>query len=160
MMRAARLGYLLALSFWTGGLATISFVVAPAAFSTAPSRHVAGDLVGATLRSFARIEVLLGVLGLGAALLMYARRPEGSRRGFVRSILVFVMLVLSLSNLLWIYPEAAVTRFKMDHASAPDAITQGHFAMIHGISVAVVTANILIGVGLLVCAGLARSDDA
>jgi len=157
MIRAARTVYLVALSLWTGGLAAISFIVAPAAFKTAPSRQIAGQMVGACLRNFGKVEIVCGILAFFASLLLYIRRPAGTRQGFTRVILVFLMLVLAISYVSWAYPDAAATRLKLEQMP-DDVIVQEHFARIHRLSVILVMANIFLGSGLLICAG-ARSAD-
>lgn len=48
--------YLLALALWIGGLAALTFIVAPLAFRTLPTRQAAGQLVGAAL---ARLDALI-----------------------------------------------------------------------------------------------------
>ena len=121
MMRAARTVLLLSLALWTGGLATISFVVAPTAFKVSSNRRDAGPMVGAVLRGFNRIEVACAALALGAAGVLFAKRPEGTRRGLLSLTLVFVMGAIALSLMLWIYPDAAMARarFLMPATRAP-----------------------------------------
>lgn len=159
MIRAARVVLLLSLALWSGGLATISFVVAPTAFQTAPSKKDAGTMVGATLRKFNKVEVGCGALALASALLLYVKRPEGTKKGFLTAILVFVMLVISISLMAWIYPDAAVARAKLEH-SPDDPIGKDYFALIHRISVILVSVNIFTGTGLLICLGLRKTDGA
>jgi uncharacterized membrane protein len=158
MIRVARVVLILSLALWTGGLATISFVVAPNAFKNAPQRQVAGQIVGATLRSFGKVELACGVLALGASLLLYSKRPEGTRKGMVRAALVFLMLAITCSTVFWVYPDAAVARAKLQ-AMPEDQITKDYFSMIHRISVILVAANILLGTSLLVCTGAAKPSD-
>jgi uncharacterized membrane protein len=159
MIRLARIVLIVSLALWTGGLATISFVVAPAAFKTAPSRQAAGQMVGATLRTFGKVEVGCGIAALAASLYLYSKRPEGTRKGFYRTSVIFLMLVITLSYVSWIYPEAAVTRGKME-SMPDDSILKDHFAMIHQMSVILVSVNILLGTGVLVCSAAKSSDGA
>lgn len=154
MTRAARAVLILSLALWSGGLATISFVVAPTAFRTAPTRKDAGNLVGATLRGFNKIEIACGVLSLAASALLFAKRPEGTKKGLVSVILVFVMLLVSVALMTWIYPGTASAR------SATDPAGQESFARMHQISVVLVSINIFTGAGLLICLGLRKTDGA
>jgi len=153
----ARAVLLVSLALWTGGLATISFVVAPTAFKVASSRQEAGTLVGAVLRGFNRLELVCGVLALAASLLLLGRRPQGSRQGFVSSALVFTMLTIAACLMFWIYPEAAAARSILQGAPE-DIVSKDHFALIHRISVILVSVNIFVGTGLLVCLGLRKTD--
>jgi uncharacterized membrane protein len=159
VIRVARVVLITSLSLWVGGLSTISFVVAPTAFRTAPARQDAGKMVGASLRTFGKVELVCGVLALAASLLLYAKRPAGTRLGMYRSALIFLMLVITCSYVLWVYPDAATARMKLD-TMPDDAMVKDYFAMIHRISVMLVSANILLGTGLLVCASAAKPSDA
>jgi len=159
VIRAARAVLIVSLALWTGGLATISFVVAPTAFKTAPTKKDAGTMVGATLRGFNKVEVGCGALALASALFLYAKRPEGTKKGFVTAGLVFAMLMVSVSLMAWIYPDAAVTRAKLEH-SPDDPIGKDHFALIHRLSVILVSVNIFSGAGLLICQASRKTDGA
>lgn len=159
MIRAARVVLILSLALWSGGLATISFVVAPTAFRTAPTRKDAGTMVGATLRGFNKVEIGCAALALASSLLLYAKRPEGTRKGFVSVILVFVMGVIAVSLMAWVYPDAAVSRMAIE-SFPDDPIAKDHFALIHRVSVILVSVNIFTGTGLLICLGLRKTDGA
>lgn len=159
MTRAARVVLVLSLALWSGGLAAISFVVAPTAFQTAPTKKDAGTMVGATLRKFNKVEVGCGVLALASSLLLYAKRPEGTKKGLVPAVLVFVMLVVGVSLMASIYPDAAIARSKLE-MSPEDAAARDHFATVHRISVILVSINIFTGAGLLICQGLRKTDGA
>jgi uncharacterized membrane protein len=159
MIRTARAVLFVSLALWTGGLATISFVVAPTAFRTAPSRKDAGTMVGATLRTFNKVEVGCGALSLAAALYLYLKRPEGTKKGRLTVVLVFVMLIVSVSLMAWVYPDAAVARVKLE-SMPDDVITKDYFALIHRISVILVSVNICVGTGLLICNASRKNDGA
>lgn len=156
MIRAARAVLIVSLALWVGGLATISFVVAPSAFRE--DRPAAGKIVGASLRAFGKVELLCGVLALGSSFLLYSRRPSGTHQGRIRTALVLVMLALAASYVFWVYPDAHATRLRLD-AMPNDAITKDHFALIHRISVILVSANILLGSGVLVSAAASKPSD-
>jgi uncharacterized membrane protein len=148
VIRAARVLLFLSLALWTGGLATISFVLAPTAFQVAPSREVAGQIVGASLRKFAWIELACAAVGAAAAALIAIR----TRRGRFAAIAVFVMGALTTYYAFQVYPAAAAAR-----GTDPAA-----FAQWHRISVILVATNILLGTAALVCSAAARppSDGA
>jgi uncharacterized membrane protein len=159
MIRTARAVLFVSLALWTGGLATISFVVAPTAFRTAPSRKDAGTMVGATLRTFNKVEVGCGALSLAAALYLYLKRPEGTKKGKISVALVFAMLVISISMMAWVYPDAAIARNAVEHFP-DDPVAKDHFALIHRFSVILVSINICVGTGLLICNASRKNDGA
>src|SRR5258706_2104551 len=144
MIRIARVLLIASLALWVGGLSTISFVLAPTAFKVAPSRQVAGQIVGASLRTFGKVEIGCGIAALAASLVLYSNRPVGTRKGFIRTILIFLMLVITLSYVSWIYPAAAVARMKLE-SMPEDVIVKDYFALMHRISVILVSINICLG---------------
>jgi uncharacterized membrane protein len=146
MIRIARVFLIASLALWVGGLSTISFVLAPTAFKVAPSRQVAGQIVGASLRTFGNVEIACGIIAIASA--VFLRWKTGRSKVVVG--LAIVMLAVTLSYVFWIYPEAAVTRMKLDHMP-DDAVVKDHFALLHRISVILVSVNILVGTGALVC---------
>ena len=141
MKHAALALYFASLALWVGGLATISFVVAPTAFQQAP-KEVAGKIVGRTLRTFGYFEVACGVIALASA---SALRKGGGWEGQIRPALLILMLAISCVYVLWLYPEAAAAREKI---GAPGI--QEHFNFLHRLSVILVASNILLGASQLV----------
>ena len=94
MQAVFRLMQLLAIVVWVGGLIFFAFVLAPTAFHTLPSVHLAGAVVGASLRVFDVIALGCGVVFLAATGLIF--RPEGPRmrgRFTLEFLLVGAMLV-------------------------------------------------------------------
>jgi len=139
-----RAAYFAALALWVGGLSTISFVVAPAAFQQ--DRPAAGRIVGASLRRFGTVEIACGLVALGAALAM---RRGGRWERVLRPAAGALMLGLTLSYVAWVYPEAAAAR------DLPD-----RFAALHRLSVILVASNIVLGAAqILVSAARLRQAD-
>jgi len=137
--------YAAALALWVGGLATISFVVAPAAFQQ--DRPAAGKIVGAALRRFGGVEIGCGLVALAASLRL---RRGGRWERTLRPVAGTVMLALTLTYVLWVYPAAAAAR------DLPE-----RFALLHRISVLLVSANILVGaLQLVVSAARVKPPDA
>src|SRR5712691_11078990 len=86
---------LLSLVVWVGGIVFLSFVEAPTAFRVAPTRHMAGSVVGASLSTLHWIGLFSGVIFLGSSML-YSSLTTGSARPFAaRHMLVFAMLLLT-----------------------------------------------------------------
>src|SRR5262245_40599506 len=102
MIRVARVVLIASLALWVGGLSTISFVVAPTAFKGAPSRQVAGQIVGSSLRTFGAVELVCGALAVASASFLTVK----TRRGGLVVGLVALMLLLSFIYVGWIYPAA------------------------------------------------------
>ena len=162
MIRVARIVLVASLALWVGGLATISFVLAPTAFKVQPSRQVAGQIVGASLRNFGGVELVCGVLAVASSI--FLRYKTG--RGKPVAGLVLLMLMITGVYVGMIYPAAARAREAM---AAPQTGTPGiaihgspsseeEFAKYHRASVALVGTNILLGVIALSCAAVARPD--
>jgi hypothetical protein len=151
MRRTAQVVLALSLSLWTGGLATISFAVAPTAFRQASSKEEAGKVVGG---SFGKVEIACGVASLLAS---WALAQGGGRWEKIRVWVVFAMLGIALVTVLAIYPEAAVARQKMS-PGVPEIAE--YFALLHRISVILVSINILLGTAVLaVSAARSRPSD-
>jgi uncharacterized membrane protein len=86
---------LLSLVVWVGGIIFLSFVEAPTAFRVAPTRHMAGSVVGASLSTLHWIGLFSGVIFLGSSML-YSSLTTGSARPLAaRHMLVFAMLLLT-----------------------------------------------------------------
>ena len=77
MIRVARIVLMASLALWVGGLATISFVLAPTAFKVQPSRQVAGQIVGASLRNFGVVELVCGVLAVSSSIFLRFKTGRG-----------------------------------------------------------------------------------
>jgi uncharacterized membrane protein len=130
--------YFTSLAVWVGGMAVISFVVAPAAFREATSRQEAGRIVGASLRSFGKLEIACGVVALVASLLL---RRGGRWERALRPAAAFVMLAVAAIQVGWVYVETAVAR---------EASNAERFASLHRLSVFLMAANLLIGAAQII----------
>jgi uncharacterized membrane protein len=154
MIRVARVVLIASLALWVGGLATISFVLAPTAFKVAPSRQVAGQIVGTSLRTFGTIEIVCGALAVASSI--FLRRKTG--RGNPVVGLVVVMLIITLVYVGFVYPAAAVAREEMNLPQGVNLNAPEQFAVLHRVSVWMVGTNILLGATALGFAAAARSD--
>ena len=157
MIRVARIVLMASLALWVGGLATISFVLAPTAFKVQPSRQVAGQIVGASLRNFGVVELVCGVLAVSSSI--FLRYKTGRGKPVVGLLVLMLMITMVYVGI--IYPAAALAREEMGqptrgiqlHASAED-----RFSALHRTSVALVGTNILLGAIALSLAAVARPD--
>jgi uncharacterized membrane protein len=101
MQGTLRLVQLLSMVVWVGGLIFFAFVLAPTAFHTLPSIHLAGEVVGAALKTFNVIAVVCGAFFLGATALMFRSAPFRIRGRYeMEFFLAGIMLVLT-AYLMW-----------------------------------------------------------
>ena len=105
MRGTLRVVRLLALVVWVGGLIFFAFALAPTAFTVLPNTHVAGLVVGATLRELHGIGMVAGTVFLVAAVV-------GTRRGrwWIGPVLVVAMMVLTAESQWGILPRMEVDR--------------------------------------------------
>lgn len=101
---------LLSLIFWLGGLIFFAFVVAPAAFSVLPTRHLAGNVVARSINGLHWIGLLAGVVYLFSSVL-YGRVMSGSFRVLTaRNVIIVLMLALTLISQFGIIPRMDTLR--------------------------------------------------
>ena len=100
---------LLSLIVWIGGLIFFP-VVAQAAFSVLPTRHLAGLVVGRSLGILHGMGIVSGAVFLISSLI-YSRWSEGTPHGFAaRNILICIMLALTLISQFGIIPRMDTLR--------------------------------------------------
>ena len=101
---------LLALIVWLGGLIFFAFVLAPAAFSILPSRHLAGALVGRSLGTLHWMGIVSGLVFLASSML-YSRLTQGTPHVLnARHVLICLMLALTLISQFGIIPRMDALR--------------------------------------------------
>jgi uncharacterized membrane protein len=101
---------LLSLIFWLGGLIFFAFVVAPAAFSVLPTRHLAGNVVARSINGLHWIGLLAGLVYLFSSVL-YTRAKSGSFRVLTaRNVIIVLMLALTLISQFGIIPHMDMLR--------------------------------------------------
>lgn len=147
MIKTASAIYFAGLSLWVGGLATLSFVVAPLLFKT--DRAHAGLAFGAILRGFAWVEGACAVLVVAGAILLQVYL--GGRAGLVRIALALLMTALLAIHACWISPRIAAERVAIpDFQELPAGHpSRARFDSLHRWSVRVVGLNIVLGFSLL-----------
>jgi hypothetical protein len=109
-MSILRFLMLLSLIVWIGGIIFLSFVEAPSAFSIAPSRHMAGTLVGHTLSILHWMGLFSGVVFLGSSMLLSSLVTGSAQPLAARHILVCGMLLLTVISQFGISPKMATLR--------------------------------------------------
>jgi hypothetical protein len=130
----ALLRYLILLSLivWLGGLIFFP-VVAQAAFSSLPSRHLAGTVVGRSLGTLHWMGILSGIVFLASSIL-YSRLTKGTAQVFAaRHVLVCMMLALTLISQFGLIPRMDTLRASIGEIDSvpPDNPARMQFDGLH-----------------------------
>ncbi len=143
---------LLALAVWIGGIIFFAFVLAPSAFSQLPSRHLAGSLVGSTLKSLHWIGLISGGVFLISSL-FYSRLHVGTLQPLApRNVLIVLMIILTLVSQFSIIPRMDALRAALPEdieSVRPDDTTRMRFDSLHRTSTRVEGVVLLLGLGLV-----------
>src|SRR5271167_1476617 len=137
---------LLSLIVWLGGLIFFS-VVAQTAFSTLPSRHLAGTVVGRSLGTLHWMGIVSGLVFLASSIL-YSRLTKGTAQVFAaRHVLICLMLALTLISQFGIMPRMDTLRASIGEIdSVPrDNPARVQFDALHVWSTRVESAVFLLG---------------
>jgi uncharacterized membrane protein len=146
-MSFLRYAMLLCLIVWLGGLIFFAFVVAPAAFSVLPSRHLAGNVVGRSINGLHWIGIVAGIVYLFASIL-YARVATGAAHLFAaRNVIIVLMLVLTLISQFGIIPRMDALRASIGEIDSvlPDNPVRMQFDALHVWSTRVESGVLLLG---------------
>ena len=95
MLGILRLLQLVAMVVWVGGLIFFAFVLAPTAFQTLPTFHLAGLVVGAALKEFHAIGLACGGIFLVTTALLFRRAPMRIRGRYEMELLLTGVMVLA-----------------------------------------------------------------
>ncbi|MFZ5472146.1 MAG: DUF4149 domain-containing protein [Myxococcota bacterium] len=139
---------LFVLALWVGGGAAISFIVAPVVFERAPSRALAGDIVGKILERFDTYVLLAGPLALLATVVEMAGTVGATRTLTLKLALLAAMVGL------WLYARLALTpeirRVRAELGPALDEVPREDprriaFGRLHGFSVLCLLGQLVLG---------------
>ena len=137
---------LMSLVVWIGGLILFA-LLAPTAFHVLPTRHLAGDIVGAMLGKLHWMGIVSGVVFLFSSLL-HSRFTNGTAHIFAaRHVLIVVMLSLTLISQFGIIPRMDTLRASLGEINAapadnPDRV---QFDLLHTWSTRVEVVVLLLG---------------
>ena len=138
---------LLSLIVWLGGLIFFAFVVAPAAFSVLPTRHLAGNVVTRSINGLHWIGIIAGIMYLLCSII-YARIGTGAAHIFaVRNAILILMLALTLISQFGIVPRMDGLRASVGEIDAvpPDNPIRMQFDALHVWSTRVEGGVLLLG---------------
>jgi uncharacterized membrane protein len=124
---------LLALIVWLGGLIFFAFVVAPAAFSVLPTRHLAGNVVARSINGLHWIGIVAGVVYLLSSVL-YARITTGNPQLLAaRNAIIVLMLALTLISQFGVIPRMDALRASVGEIDSvlPDNPVRMQFDALH-----------------------------
>lgn len=142
----------LALGTWVGAIVFLSFVVAPGAFATLPTREQAGAVVGMALT---RLHILGYVAGVVALVARGLRMRSISAFVGPVGIAIILMLVLTLVSQHFVSARMADLRAQMaaEHGSIDatprESALRVEFGRLHGVSTAIELAVLLLGLTAL-----------
>lgn len=152
---------LLAMTVWVGGLVFFAFILAPLAFSTLPTTHEAGTIVGGTLRVLNTVGSTCGFLFLIATIALWFRTEPRRRRFLPFQLLLVVAMMLATA----VVQHGIVPAMERDRITAGGDIdaapvdnpARRDFERLHPISERVEGAVLLLGLANIVL--LAAEDD-
>ena len=138
---------LLSLVVWVGGIIFLSFVEAPTAFRVAPTRHMAGTVVGTSISILHWMGLFSGVIFLGSSMLHSSLTTGSARPLAARHILVFAMLLLTAVSQFGVSTKMASLRtsFQDIDTVAPTDPARMQFESLHKWSVRLEVAVLLLG---------------
>ena len=142
---------LLSLIVWIGGIIFLSFVEAPSAFSIAPSRHMAGTLVGHTLGILHWMGLFSGVIFLGCSMLLNSLITGSAQPLATRHILLCAMLLLTVISQFGISPKMAALRTQFGDIDTVPATDPGRmqFDSLHQWSVRLEVSVLVLGLAVV-----------
>jgi hypothetical protein len=115
-----RLVQVMGLGLWAGGLLALGLAAAPAVFSAAPSRPVAGAVFGAILARFDLFELVFAALVFLSTAGLSALGGKVGRGGW-RLGLSVVLLACTLVGACWVHPEVREERSRVPDFDALQA---------------------------------------
>lgn len=101
MQGVYRLLQLLAMVVWAGGLIFFAFVLAPTAFHTLPTVHLAGAVVGAALKVFDIVAMVCGAVFLAVTAMMFRQSPMRIRGRYELEFLLTGVMLLGTAYIHW-----------------------------------------------------------
>ncbi len=141
----------LSLTVWVGGIIFLSFVEAPTAFSVAPTRHMAGTVVGHSLSILHWMGLFSGVIFLGSSMLLSSLSTGSAHPLAARHILICLMLLVTAVSQFGITPKMTALRAQFGDIDTVPATDPGRmqFDSLHVWSVRLEVAVLLMGLAAI-----------
>lgn len=153
MQSLLRFVRLLAIVIWVGGIVFFAFVVAPVAFSLLPSQHIAGIVVGGTLRVLDIVGFVCGVAFWIATAILFRKSVQDEKRRYeIELLLAAIMLLASAYLHEGILPPMEQDRFAVGgniEATPLSDPAKMHFERLHQRSERVEGAVLFLGLGIV-----------
>jgi uncharacterized membrane protein len=140
---------IIAITIWTGGMAVLAFIVAPAIFQTAPSRENAGRIFGLILQRVQWVAYGCAAAILLAGALRWAVSYRMQAAEVVRYIIAVLMLGVTLYSGLFVARKLERLRAQAAGATKAEA-HRAEFNKLHRLSATLLVFNILLGFALAV----------
>lgn len=140
-----------ALGTWLGSIFYFSAAVAPGAFRVLSSQDQAGVLVEFALRRLHTLGVIAGLLFLLASAAIAVTSPGAGRRLILPVVGVMTMVILTIISQHLVIRRMNELRAEMGSVAATpkDSALRVEFDRLHGVSVQLEGATLLIGVAAL-----------
>jgi uncharacterized membrane protein len=151
MTSILRFAQVFALGTWLGSIFYFSAAVAPGAFRLLSSQDQAGVLVEFTLRRLHTLGVIAGLLFLLASAAMAVTSAGAGKRLILPVVGVMIMVILTIISQHLVIRRMNELRTEMDSVAATpkDSPLRVEFDRLHGVSVQLEGATLLIGVAAL-----------
>ncbi len=153
MQGLLRFTQLITITIWVGGLIFFAFVLAPTAFGVLPSIHLAGLVVGASLKLLDTIGLVCGALFLAATALLFKFAPHRIKGRYELEFLLAGVMLLGTAYLTFnIIP--AMDRDQLQAGGDINAVEKTnparvHFEKFHARSEHVAGTVLFLGLGVL-----------
>jgi len=153
MQSLIRFIQLLTIVIWVGGLIFFAFILAPTAFRTLPSIHLAGMIVGATLHPFHIVGLVCGTIFLLATAFLFRTAPMRIRGRYEMQFLLAAVMLTATGYL----QQNVLPAMESDRASAGGSIETApadnparlHFDKLHARSERIEGAVLILGLGIV-----------
>jgi len=144
---------LLAMVVWVGGLIFFAFVVAPIAFGVLPGTHMAGTVVGGTLRVLHLMGLISGGIFWALTAILFQKSPKVLQGRYEIQLLLTAVMLAATAYLQYnVLPSMEQDRIAAggDIDASPKTSTPHlHFERLHKRSEQVEGAILFCGLGVL-----------
>jgi len=138
----------LLLVVWLGGMVFFSLAVAPTVFAVLPTRELAGQVVNSLIGKLEWIGLTCGPLLLLSQLFIWPKRDTEAKTRVLRIIMLGLMTLLVAGSRFYVSAKIHALRAQIGGAIDTLSITdplRGEFNALHGLSVSLMGAIMLIG---------------